>query len=413
VSVRETVAGSPAPATLLDAAAALSRRFGEDPQYSRAGGGNSSVKDGDTLWIKPSGVSLASITPASLMPLAIAPLLELAAEGRAEPGTEAVMRVAMAARLRAEGSRRPSVECVFHALIPRRFVIHTHPTIVNALTCARDGEAAAAELFADAVLWVPYVDPGLPLAREIARRRRAWAARATTPSRARVEPTEVTLLQSHGLIVAGDDPSAIAERSDALVETIRASLARSDLATADARGSVEPPDLALAGQVSGILATRLGAPDAPRTIASSTAPDAVRLASTAEGRRLVEGGPLTPDQIVYAGSWPLWVDLDPMSTTDGLTLHTAIEAALAARRTRTDEAPIIVVVERVGMFAAGRSRREADIALELYLDAVRVGFGASAFGGVRTLTPAERGYIEHWEAEAYRRGVDVAGASGA
>ena len=34
------------PTDLLDAGARLSRRFGEDPEYARAGGGNSSVKDG-------------------------------------------------------------------------------------------------------------------------------------------------------------------------------------------------------------------------------------------------------------------------------------------------------------------------------------------------------------------------------
>ena len=105
------------------------------------------------------------------MPLALAPLLELAdgAPGDAPPGSEAVMRTAMAARLRDEGDRRPSVECVFHALIPSRFVIHTHPTLVNSLTCASDGEAIAKDLLGDDALWVPYVDPGLPLAREIAR----------------------------------------------------------------------------------------------------------------------------------------------------------------------------------------------------------------------------------------------------
>ena len=103
------------------------------------------------------------------MPLAIGPLLELAAHGSEEaamPGGDPVMRVAMAARLRDEGDQRPSVECVFHALIPRRFVVHTHPTTVNALTCATDGEAIARDLFGDEILWVPYTDPGLPLARE-------------------------------------------------------------------------------------------------------------------------------------------------------------------------------------------------------------------------------------------------------
>ena len=171
-------------ADLLATAARLSRRFGEDPEYARAGGGNSSAKDGSTLYIKPSGVSLASMTPETLMPLALAPLLALAeAGGDAEAGSDPVMRVAMAARLRDEGDRRPSVECVFHALIPARYVIHTHPTTVNALTCARDGEAIARELFGDEVLWVPYTDPGLPLAREIARRRGDRAGDAAARAR--------------------------------------------------------------------------------------------------------------------------------------------------------------------------------------------------------------------------------------
>ena len=169
---------------------------------------------GGTLYIKPSGVSLASITATTLMPLAISPLLELAAHGSEEaavPGGDPVMRVAMAARLRDEGDRRPSVECVFHALIPRRFVVHTHPTTVNALTCATDGEAIARDLFGDEVLWVPYTDPGLPLAREIDRRWRSG------PEVGRAGATEVTLLQNHGLIVAGDDPAAVVERSERVV----------------------------------------------------------------------------------------------------------------------------------------------------------------------------------------------------
>src|SRR3954447_4534640 len=106
-------------AELLETAALISRRFGEDPEFSRAGGGNSSVKVGRTLYIKPSGASLASMTAASLMPLAIDPLLELAERGSEEaslPGGDPVMRVAMAARLRDEGDRRRPGACGCSAL---------------------------------------------------------------------------------------------------------------------------------------------------------------------------------------------------------------------------------------------------------------------------------------------------------
>ena len=62
----------------------------------------------------------------------------------------------------------------------------------------------------------------------------------------------------------------------------------------------------------------------------------------------------------------------------------------------------------LGLFAAADSAREAETARDVYLDAIRIGFGASVLGGVRVLGPDERRFIEDWEAEAYRRGVAAA-----
>src|SRR5919106_1787643 len=201
----------------LEQVAELSRRFGLDPQFARAGGGNSSVKADGVLYIKPSGVSLGSLTSDALMPLDMQPLLALlnADPAGSAAGSEAVMQVAVGARLRPVGKRRPSVECLFHALIPRRFVLHTHPTIVNAACCARDGSRIAEQLFGDTALWVDYVDPGLPLARAISEARRRFEH-----GTGRAAP-DVVLLQNHGLIVAGDDARAVARASLQAVQTVR------------------------------------------------------------------------------------------------------------------------------------------------------------------------------------------------
>jgi len=380
-------------ADLCEAGARLSRRFGEDAEYSRAGGGNSSVKHDGTLYIKPSGVSLASMTADSLMPLSLAPLLALAdGDGEAAAGSDPVMRVAMAARLRDEGSRRPSVECVFHALIPRRFVIHTHPTTVNVLTCTREGEASARDLCGDDALGGPYTDPGLPLAREIARRRDLW--------RASDGLAEVTLLQNHGLIVAGDDERAIVERSEAVVAAIRGRVGTgpSPEPASPAPGTIE--------RLSRAIGEALGVDGDARSVVFEGSTDAAWVAGTPGGRALVEAGPLMPDQIVYAGSWPLWLDTRAVATADG-SLDRAVADAVAAHVVTTGVSPVIVVAEGVGVLATGSGPRAAETARLLYLDAVRVGRGALALGGVRALAPAERQFIEHWEAEAYRRGLDA------
>ncbi len=78
--------------------------------------------------------------------------------------------------------------------------------------------------------------------------------------------------------------------------------------------------------------------------------------------------------------------------------------AAAGHVARTGAAPVIVVAEGTGILATGAAPRQAETARQLFLDAVRVGRGALALGGVRALAPAERQFIEHWEAEAYRRG---------
>ena len=400
------------PGELLAEVAALSRHFGSDPAYTRGGGGNSSGKADGVLYIKPSGVSLATLTPRSLMPLTMEPLLAVldGSTAAAPPGSEEVLRMGMAARLDPADHRRPSVELVFHALLPERIVIHTHPTTVNALTCAAKGPELAADLFGDDVLWIPYTNPGLPLACRIADVRRAHEQRTGH------RPPPVILLQNHGLIVAGSGTQEIIERSAVVVAAIRELIKGSDpLPTPD----VAAADAAVVQVVATAIASEMGTAGAPVVVATDTSAAALRLGATAAGRAFVGGGPLTPDQIVYAGSWPLLVEAGPAGSggfgaglgagggADGFTQ--ALHKRLAEHIAATHERPAIVVVEGVGLFAVAGSTDLAATVRDVYLDAIRVGEGATRLGGIRPLAPEERRFIQDWEAEAYRLGVAAAG----
>ena len=150
-----------------------------------------------------------------------------------------------------------------------------------------------------------------------------------------------------------------------------------------------------------MLGARLAIGPAPLAVVFEGSPDAAWLTGTAEGRELVRGGPLTPDQIVYAGSWPLWLDVD---LEDGARFERRVEAAINERAATTVEPPIIVVAAGIGVFALGAGRHQAETAREFSVDAIRVGREALRLGGVRPLAPVERRFIEEWEAEAYRRG---------
>ncbi len=381
---------------------ALARRFGEDPSFSRGGGGNASVKTGDVLWIKPSGVPLATLDPEDLIPLDRAALLAfLDQPPEAAPGEDPVALAAELARLGPAGGRRASVELLFHALLEPRFVLHTHPTMVNALGCLADGEAVARRLFGDDVVWVPYTDPGLPLARAIRAARRAHAGRTGRPA------PGITLMQNHGMIVAADAPGEVEAACHRVADTINRAVSAvpRDWPATPAASDVADLVQALAPAIRAALSgERRG------VLVFDDDPVAAAFSATEAGRAFVLGGPLTPDEIVYARSAPLLLELDGQDpevaagvVADGLAAH------LAGGR----EVPIVAVVPGLGLFAAGNTWAEADIARHVYLDALRVGEAAGRLGEVRHLTATERRFIEDWEAEAYRRQIHAGdGASG-
>jgi rhamnose utilization protein RhaD (predicted bifunctional aldolase and dehydrogenase)/NAD(P)-dependent dehydrogenase (short-subunit alcohol dehydrogenase family) len=397
----------PEPTAILDELIEVARRYGEDESFSRAGGGNASAKAGGVLYIKPSGVPLAELTRDALVPLDMAALLALlAADGETdEPGTDAVMSVAREARLGEPGGRRPSVELLFHALMPERFVLHTHPIVLNAVTCNRDGAALATRLFGDRVLWIPYTTPGLPLARAIAAQRAAYesATGRTAPA--------ITLMQNHGIIVAGDTAAEVEDRTGWVTGIVHAEL--DGIPALPAAPHRIGPDRArvLVDEIAPALRALLATGDGPRVVTFDGTPLAADFPATPAGRAFVEGGPMTPDQIVYAGSWPLLFDPPPDAGADAApdAVQSALHARLDEHVAATGDRPVIVVVPGLGLFAAGDSWAEADTARHIYLDALRVGQGATRIGGIRPLQDAERSFIETWEAEAYRRGV-AAGA---
>ncbi len=421
----------------------LAQEFGRDPEFSRGGGGNASVKARGVLWIKPSGVPLATLEAEDLVPLDRDRLLSFLAQPPFDqPGDDPVIQAAERARIGPDDGRRPSVELLFHALLDERMILHTHPIVINAVTCNADGEAIARRLFGDEVVWVPYTDPGLPLARAIRDARHAIADRTGRPA------PGVVLMQNHGLIVAADDPAEIEATSRRIARVIREAIEAAPAASAPAASppaasppaasppaasppaasapaasapaasapaappaasvtaaSAPPPGHDAADDIVGALApalrTALGG-GRHRVLVFDDTPLAAGFTATEPGRAFALGGPLTPDQIVYAGSAPLVLDVSEASPDD---LPALAGEQLRAHLDAGHPTPIVAVVPGVGLFAAGDTWAEADTARHIYLDALRVGEAANRLGGVRHLSDTERRFIEDWEAEAYRRQI--------
>jgi len=391
----------------------VANTFGADPEYSRAGGGNASVKLDGVLHIKPSGVPLATLTAADLVGLRLDVLLDALHSDEASDAAvegDPVQAAAAKALVNAPGGRRPSVEILFHALIPDALVLHTHPLVANALTCNTDAEALVTRLLGDDAMFVPYTDPGVPLAREVEARRTAYTARTGQPA------PGITFLGNHGIIVSGNSAAELTERAERLTATIAAAIAAgpssgSGIMTAEPVKDPSSLRQAQGGPSSGIinlvaptLRGLLGTPDRLAVVTSDSS-DLVRMATlSTAGRAVLTDGPLIPDQIVYAGSFPLVLD----ASADAA----AVTAAVAGYREQYGKDPIITVVPGVVAFGAGADLAAAQTALATFTDALRVARDAGRIGTVRCLDAAERGFIENWEAESYRKSVAASARSG-
>ena len=212
--------------TILKQLVAMSRELGRpERDFVILGEGNTSALcDDGSFWVKASGTQLGTIDADGFVRVDLAAVCAVADGG--EMNDTQVKAALAAAKVEPAMVKRPSVETVLHALALRdagaRFVGHTHPVAVNALTCSvAIEEAIAGRLFPDEIVvcgpapaYVSYTDPGLPLARAVgdAFRRHAdnWGA-----------PPKVVLMQNHGMIALGASPQEVDNITAMYVKTCR------------------------------------------------------------------------------------------------------------------------------------------------------------------------------------------------
>ncbi len=194
--------------TILKQLIGMSRNLGDPAlDYVILGEGNTSARvDATSFWVKASGAELRTIESSGFVQVLFERVLTLLQAGDL---SDAEVKAGLeAARADPGATTRPSVETVLHALALQlegvNFVGHTHPTPVNAILCSGKAEdAIAGRLFPDEIVYcgpapvyVPYTDPGLPLARTV---------RASIDQYVDVydEIPKVILMQNHGLIALG------------------------------------------------------------------------------------------------------------------------------------------------------------------------------------------------------------------
>lgn len=385
---------------------AISRKFGHDSRFVIAGGGNTSYKDENRLWVKASGHALATITEDGFAVLDRALLNEMGEKAYNEDTAireEQVKNDLSVACITKD--RRPSVETSLHNCMGFAFVVHLHPTLVNGLMCSVNAEAACKEIFPDA-LYIEYTDPGYTLFKKVYDRIKAYKAEKGK------EP-QVIFLQNHGIFVGGDTTAEIEGiYSEVLgkLEAKVAALPEGDTAVSETVTDVVPAIrqmLSRSGRgFKTLKVTKNALVDFFIDGCSVTSTGSVTDCPGKSGFDKI-AKPFTPDIIVYCKSSYIFIEAE----SDEEILKQA-EEEIEAFVSGKDYTPKVLLIKGIGLIAVGDSSRNAQIITDVFTDAMKIAFYAQSFGGEHPMERAWIDFIDNWEVENYRRKVASSASKG-
>ena len=166
---------------------ALSANLGADPLQVQGPGGNTSLKRDGRMLIKASGTWLADALAKDIMvPVRLDGLVDQVRRGVPEVETAQGFVASDQNPL----GLRPSIETTVHTSLDWPVVLHTHCVNTIAVAVRQDAEQVVSDRLGDMdVVFIPYVKPGLQLARTILER--------ATPR------TRLLVLGNHGLVAVG------------------------------------------------------------------------------------------------------------------------------------------------------------------------------------------------------------------
>ncbi len=371
-----------------------SRLLGREPELVLHGGGNTSVKirerslfgdEEDILYVKGSGWNLETIEAAGFSPARMRHLLRLA---ELDSLTDLEMARQQRLALTDPAAPDPSVEAILHALLPHKFVDHSHADALIAVTNTPEGAQRIRELYGQAVVIIPYVMPGFKLAKACAQ---------IYPQQAGPQTVGLVLM-NHGLFSFGATAREAYDRMIDLVTQAEEYLQRKD-AWQIAVPGLPAPEGARRVELAQLRHDLAALAGFPVILSAHSDAACLSFARRADVAVISQQGPATPDHVIRTKRLPL-VGRDLAGYRAGYEAYFAEHAPGAAQPlTMLDPAPRVILDPDLGLIAAGRTRGEAAIVAEIYRHTIDIILRATALGGWHALPAADIFECEYWDLE--------------
>ena len=352
----------------------ISRFYGNDKEYVIAGGGNTSFKNDEKLWVKASGVALSTINKDGFVEMSREKLQDISKREYSKDSAQREVEVKedMMKSIVVNNGLRPSVETSLHEIIKFPFVIHTHPTLVNALTCSKNAKEKSFELLGNDILFVPYIDPGYVLFKYISDALKVYREEKSK------EP-QIIVLENHGIFVSADS----AEEVKAIYTDIEYKI--------KAAANKELPSMQIKSFFFAYTekVQELYSPDLE--IATISNELIAQFVKDIESFSKIQTA-FTPDHIVYCKARYIFLD-------NGDDLQFKVKAF----SNKYGYMPKIIGIKGKGLIIIDDSTSAVNTIVELIQNMMKISFYAEAFGGSKPMTDIQIAFIENWEAENYRK----------
>ncbi len=387
--------------------------LGADENLVLHGGGNFSVKTihtnilGETvpaIYVKASGINMAFMEPDGYTGLDLGYLRKL----RSLPDlSDEEMVNEFRTHLLDSRSAAPSMETLVHVFIDKKFIDHTHPDAILALSNQTGGRKLLEDAMGEDVILLPYSPPGFRLAKAVA------AALEENPA------ARAIVLMQHGLVTWGTTARESYETAVELVRRAERYLekhARNPLVPGISTSLKEAAERfrKIAPMVRGLLAQPTGSPDHPweRFIIQPLINRKILdLVDSDRGREIALTPPLTSDHLIRTKAFYLWIDRLEWEDPDRLRqrFSAAIRdyaaaydeyvnkyaAAMPPGIERMDSRPRVILVPGLGAICAGKDIAASAIVRDIAAHTLAVKAQIAGMGTYQGMKEADLFHMEY------------------
>lgn len=373
-----------------------SRLIGREPSLVLHGGGNTSVKAevknlfGETeevLYIKGSGWDLATIEAEGFSPVRLDALKKMA---QLDELSDSDMVRAQRAAMTDPAAPNPSVEAILHAIIPFKFVDHTHADAVAAISNTEGGEERIRSIYCDNVIVIPYFKAGFILAKKVSEMTRNiyW------------NRYEGMVLLNHGIFSFHDDARTSYERMINLVSKAEEYLEQQGAFQSVAMESKPAPAAPLL-KIAQLRREVSSAAGTAMLAQLNSNAEARGFANLPDVSSIATRGPLTPDYVFRAKHIPMIISgdipADVKSFADEYRKY--FDRNTDGSLTCLDYAPRWAVWQGQGIMAFGKDLNDIATVSDISRHTIRAVQWGESLGGWNPLPEKDIFDIEYWELE--------------